>query len=101
MKFKTNDKIIVIAGKDKGKEGKIVKVFRNENKVVVEGVNILKKHIKAGKNKKGEIVEVPAPIDASNLAIIDPETKKGSRIAFEFDKKGKKIRISRKSGSKI
>lgn len=101
MKLKTNDNIIVLAGKDKGKEGKIVKIFRKENKAIVENVQIVKKHIKATKNEKGGVIEIPTAIDISNLAIIDPKTKKASRIAFEFDKNDKKIRISKKSGEKI
>lgn len=101
MKLKTNDNIIVLAGKDKGKEGKIVKIFRKENKAIVKDVQIVKKHIKATKNEKGGIIEIPTAIDISNLAIIDPKTKKASRVSFEFDKNGKKIRISKKSGEKI
>jgi large subunit ribosomal protein L24 len=101
MKFKTGDKVIVIAGKDKGKESTVLKVFRDENKLLLEGVNLVKKHQKAFSGETGGIVEMPSKIDASNVAILDPKTKKPSRIAFTFDKKGKKIRISKKSGEEI
>jgi len=101
MKFKTGDKVIVIAGKDKGKESKILKVFRDENKVLVEGVNLKKKHQKGYGDVKGGIVDVAAPIDASNIAILDPKTKKASRIGYTFDKKGKKVRIVKSSGTEI
>ena len=74
MNFKTGDKVVVISGKDKGKEGKITHVLRAENRVVVEGVNIVKKHVKGNGQTAGSINEVEAPIHASNVMIIDPET---------------------------
>lgn len=100
MKLKTGDKVMVIAGANKGKEGKIISVLGD--KVVVEGVNVRKKHLKPKYNGgNGEIKEVEAPIHVSNVMLIDPKTKKPSRIKFEFDKDGKKIRISKKSNEKI
>lgn len=101
MNFKTGDKVVVIAGKDKGKEGSITKVLRADNKVVVEGVNVAKKHIKPNGQTSGSIVEVELPIHASNVMIIDPKTKKGTRIGHTVDKNGKKIRVSKKSNSNI
>ena len=100
MKLKKNDNVVVISGADKGKEGKITKVL--DNKVIVEGVNVCKKHLKPKNNNgTGEIVEVERPIDASNVMLIDPKTKKPTKIKFEFDKDGKKIRVSKKSNEKI
>lgn len=101
MNFKTGDKVVVIAGKDKGKEGSITKVLRAEDKVVVEGVNVAKKHMKPNGQTSGSIVEVELPIHASNVMIIDPKTKKGTRIGHTVDKNGKKIRVSKKSNSNI
>ena len=101
MNFKTGDKVVVITGKDKGKEGTITKTLRAENKVIVEGVNVVKKHVKPQGNQPGSIVEVEAPIHASNVMIIDPKTKKGTRIGHEIDKQGKKIRVSKKSNSNL
>ena len=101
MKLKTGDKVVVIAGKDKGKEGAITKVLRNENKVVVEGVNVAKKHIKPNGQTAGSIQEIELPINASNVMIIDPKTKKPSRIGHTTDKNGKKIRVSKKSNSNL
>lgn len=98
MNFKTGDKVVVISGKDKGKEGKITKVLRTENKVVVEGVNIVKKHMKPNGQTSGSIVEIEAAIDASNVMMIDPKTKKRTRIGHTTDKNGKKVRIAKKSG---
>ncbi len=100
MKLKKGDKVVVIAGSNKGKEGKITKVL--EDKVIVEGVNMIKKHLKPKNNNgTGEIVSVEAPIHASNVMIIDPKTKKPTKIKKEIDKNGKKVRISKKSNEKI
>ena len=101
MKLKTGDKVVVIAGKDKGKEGTITKVLKNENKVVVEGVNVAKKHIKPNGQTAGSIQDIELPINASNVMIIDPKTKKPSRIGHTTDKNGKKIRVSKKSNSNL
>ena len=101
MRFKTGDKVVVITGKDKGKEGKITKILRDENKVVVEGINIAKKHVKPNGQTAGSIVEMEMPIHASNVMIVDPKTKKGTRIGYDTDKNGKKIRISKKSNSNL
>ena len=102
MNFKTGDKVVVIAGKDKGKEGLIKKILRADNKVVVEGVNVVKKHQKANAQGNGGIVEIEAPINASNVMILDPKTKKRTRIGHTTDTKtNKKIRIAKKSNEKI
>ena len=101
MHFKTGDKVVVISGKDKGKEGKIIKVLRNENRVVVEGVNIVKKHVKGNGQQAGSITEVEAAIHASNVMIIDPKTKKRTRIGHTVDKKGKKVRVAKKSNENL
>ena len=102
MKLKVGDKVKVIAGSSKGKEGKIIKTLREENRVIVEGVNIVKKHKKGNGQETGGILEVEAPIDASNVMIIDPKTKKPSRIGYTIDEKSnKKIRISKKTNEKI
>lgn len=91
MKIKINDTVKVITGKDKGKEGKIVKVFPSEMKVVVEGVNIVKKHVKASGEEKGGIIEVEKPVNISNLMLICPKCKKAVRVGFKFvdDKKSR------------
>lgn len=101
MNLKVGDKVVVIAGSSKGKEGKIIKVLKAENKVIVEGCNIVKKHKKGNGQETGGILEVEAPIHASNVMIIDPKTKKRTRIGHTMDKNNKKIRIAKKSGEKI
>ena len=102
MNFKVGDEVVVIAGSDKGKKGKIVKTLRAENKVVVEGVKIVKKHQKPTGQETGGILDVEAPISASNVMIVDPKTKKRTRIGHTTDPKtNKKIRIAKKSNEKI
>lgn len=102
MRLKTGDKVIVIAGSDKGHEGTIKKVLRDSNKVIVEGVNIVHKHQKASANSTGGILDIEAPIDASNVMLIDPKIKKPTRVGITIDEKSKKkIRISKKSNEKF
>ncbi len=102
MNFKVGDEVVVITGSDKGKKGKIIKTLKDENKVVVEGVHVVKKHERATAQSTGGIIEVEAPISASNVMIIDPKTKKRTRIGHTTDNKtNKKIRIAKKSNEKL
>ena len=102
MKLKKGDKVIVIAGADKGKTGTIQKVFPKLNRVVIDGVNVHKKHMKPRQNNpEGSIVEIFAPIDASNVAILDPKEKKPARITVKIDENGNKVRYTAKYGNKI
>ena len=103
MKIKVGDNVRVITGTNKGKEGKVLKVLRKENRVVIDGINVVKKHVKPNRtNETGGILEVEAPINASNVMLIDPKTKKVTRIGYKKDEKtNKKIRISKKSNEKI
>lgn len=97
MNFKKGDKVVVIAGKSKGKEGTILHVLRDQNKVVVESANMVKKHLKPQGEGNGSIVEVEAAIDASNVMMLDPKTKKPTRIGHTTNKDGKKVRFAKKS----
>lgn len=102
MKIIKGDKVVVIAGKDKGKEGIVQAVYPKTNKVVVEGVNVHKRHKKpTQQSPEGSVVEMYVPIHVSNVAIVDPKTKKASRVGYATDKDGKKIRVAKKSGSKL
>ena len=101
MNFKVGDEVVVIAGASKGKTGKITKVFRRENRVIVAGCNTIKKHKKGNGQETGGILEIDAPIHASNVMIVDPKTKKGTRIRYTTDKNDKKIRVAVKSGAEI
>lgn len=101
MHVKTGDKVQVITGKDKGKVGVVLKAFPAENRVIVEGVNVQKKHQKpAGMNKPGGIVESEGPIDASNVLLYDSSVKRGVRTRVEIVD-GKKVRVSTKSGERF
>lgn len=102
MRLKTGDKVIVITGSNKGQEGTIKKVLKDTNKVIVEGVNIVHKHQKASANSTGGILDIEAPINASNVMLIDPKTKKPTRVGITIDEKSKKkIRVSKKSNEKF
>lgn len=99
MKLVKGDKVIVIAGADKGKTGTIQKVIPEQNRVVVDNVNVRKKHQKPTQaNPEGSIVEVYAPINASNVMLLDPKTNKPTRIGHK-EVKGKKVRVAKKSGT--
>lgn len=101
MKLKVGDKVIVIAGNDKGKTGTIQKVDPKTNRVVVDGVNIRKKNVKPNQaNPEGSVKEIYAPIDASNVMLEDPKTKKPTRIGHK-EVKGKKVRVAKASGSEL
>lgn len=101
MKIKVNDNVIVLAGKDRGKEGKVIATIAEEEKVIVEGVNVVKKHQKNRyQEKSGEVIEKAMPIHVSNVALIDPKTKKPTRIGYEI-KDGKKVRVAKKSGQTV
>ena len=101
MKIKKGDNIIVIAGKDKGKKGKVVRALPADSKVVVEGINMRKKHQRAGKGRqKGQIIDIAMPIHISNVMIEDPKTGKPTRVGKRIAG-GKRIRIAKKSGTEI
>ena len=107
MKIHKNDNVMIIAGNDRGKSGKVLKVFPSDSKVIIEGINIRKRHTKPNqKNPQGGILEKEAPIHVSNVMLIDPKnneaTRLGSQIILdEKTKKKKRIRVSRVSGEMI
>ncbi len=97
----TGDTVVVIAGKDKGKKGKIARILREDNRVVVEGVNLVHRHTRpTPRNPNGGIIEREQPIHASNVMLIDPSTGKPTRVHFKTDDKGNKVRVA-KSGDEI
>ncbi|WP_262315150.1 50S ribosomal protein L24 [Lacticaseibacillus parakribbianus] len=101
MKIKTGDKVRVMRGKDAGKTGTVTKVLLNADKVIVEGVNMIKKHQKPNNaNPQGGIIDKEAAIHVSNVMLLDPESDKPTRIGSAV-KDGKKVRIAKKSGSAI
>lgn len=101
MKIKKGDKVKIIAGSDKGKEGIVQAVYPKINKVVVENVNVHKRHKKpTQQSPEGTIIDIYAPIDASKVQLIDPKTKKVCKVGYRVTKDGK-IRINKKTGEKI
>ena len=100
FKIKTGDKVIIIAGKDKGKTGNVSSVIKADDRVVVDGVNMVKRHKKATQESPGRIEEKEASIHISNVAHLDPENGKATRIRYEFNE-GVKRRLSVSSGSLI
>jgi large subunit ribosomal protein L24 len=102
IRLKKGDTVVVRSGKYKGKTGKISAVHPRENKVTVDGINIVKKHVKPNQvNPQGAIVEITKPIWVSKVAIVEPTTKKASRIGFTVDKEGKKVRVFKRTGKEI
>ena len=101
MFVKTGDKVKVIAGKDKGKEGVVVKTISSQDRVVVEGVNKVKKHQKPNNQyPQGGIVELEAPIHVSNVQLLDPSTNEPTEVGYKVED-GKKVRFAKKSGKTL
>ena len=101
LKIKKGDEVVVIAGKDKGKKGSVLRTIPSELRVVVSGVNVVKRHTRAGAGGPGGIIAKEAPLHISNVAIADPKSGKPSRVGYKLSKDGKKTRIARASGEAI
>ena len=102
MKIKKGDKVLILTGKDRGKSGNVIKVIQESNKVVVDKINVVKKHSKPRfEGAKGEIIEKPMPISASNVELICPKCNKPSRIGKKFLESGKKVKVCKKCGEEI
>jgi large subunit ribosomal protein L24 len=101
MKIRKGDRVKVITGRSKGKVGDVLRVIAAENRVVVSGVNMIKRHTKPGRTDAGGIVEREAAIHVSNVAILDPKTDKPAKIGFKFLEDGRKVRIARGSGETL
>lgn len=102
LHVKKDDNVIVITGKDKGKKGRVIAAYPRENRVLVEGVNIVKKHSRPSQQSpQGGIIEQEAPIHVSNVMLIDPKSGKVTRVGYKVLDNGKKVRIARKSGEVI
>ena len=101
-KIKKGDYVVVIAGKDKGQKGEVLKVFPRESRVVVKGVKMVKRHIRPSQaDPEGGIKQFEAPIHVSNVAHIDPKDNKATRVGFKTLKDGQKVRVTKKSGEVI
>jgi len=105
MKVHKGDTVLVIAGKDKGAKGKVIQAYPTRNKVLVEGVNRIKKHTPVSRTERGAasggIVTQEAPIHVSNVQLVDPETKRPARVGYKINEDGTKVRVLRPSGKEI
>ena len=100
LKIKKGDKVVVITGRDKGKTGEVLKVFREENRLLVQGIHMVKRHQRQTMQVQGGIIEKEATIHVSNVAHIDPKTSKPTRVGYRMDGE-RKIRVARASGEAI
>ena len=101
LKIKKGDNVVVIAGKDKGKSGEVLRVMPCEMRVLVQGVNIVKRHTKQAMGNPGGIVEKEAPLHVSNVAHLDPKDRKPTRVGFKTLDDGRKVRFAKRSGELI
>jgi large subunit ribosomal protein L24 len=101
LKIKKGDKVVVITGRDKGKTGEVKKVLPAENRVVVDGVNMVKRHTAPSAGNAGGIVEKEASIHVSNVAYVDPKTDKPTRVGYKTLEDGRKVRFAKRSGEII
>ena len=101
MKIRKGDRVKVIAGGSKGKVGDVLRVLPSEDRVVVSGVNMIKRHTKPSRTNEGGIVEREAAIHVSNVAVLDPKSDKPTKVGFKFLEDGRKVRVARGSGETI
>ena len=101
LKVRKGDQVLVLSGKDKGKKGEILKMLANDQRAIVQGVNMVKRHTAPSQAGAGGIVEKEAPIHISNVALIDPKEDKATRVGYKFLEDGRKVRYSKKSGEVI
>ncbi len=102
MRLKKGDKVVIIAGKNKGQNATILRAFPRDNMLVLDGMNLVKRHRRpSAQNRKGQIVDKPMPLHASNVMLLDPKTGKGTRIKITRDKDGNRQRVAVKSGEEL
>jgi large subunit ribosomal protein L24 len=101
LKVKKGDKVVVLAGRDKGKKGEILKVHPTDNKAVVRGVNVVRRHQKQSATREGGIISKEAPIHISNIAIEDPKDGEPTRVGYRILEDGRKVRFAKRSGELI
>ncbi len=100
-KIRKGDRVVVLTGRDKGRTGEVIEVRPSENRALVRGVNIVKRHQKQSAAQEGGIISKEAPIHLSNIAIADPKDGKPTRVGFRIEADGKKVRIAKRSGAEI
>ncbi len=100
-RIRKGDQVIVITGRDKGKTGEVSAVMIKENKLIVQGINLVKRHTKPTQQSAGGIITKEAPIHVSNVSLIDPESGKATRVGFEVQENGQKVRVAKRSNKVI
>jgi large subunit ribosomal protein L24 len=101
FKIKKGDKVVVVTGSDRGKTGEVLRVLRSEMRVLVQGVNMMKRHTRQSPGEPGGIIEKEAPVHISNVAHIDPRDDKATRVGWKIVEAGRKVRFARRSGEVI
>jgi len=101
LKIKKGDHVVVLTGKDKGKHGEVLKVIPSENRAIVQGVAMMRRHQRQSASQEGGIITKEAPVDISNIALEDPKDGKPTRVGYKFLKDGRKVRFARRSGEVI
>jgi large subunit ribosomal protein L24 len=101
MKIRKGDDVIVLTGRDKGRKGSVLRAMPSEGRVIVQGVNMVKRHTRPSVSGPGGIVEKEAPIHVSNVAAVDPDSGKATRVGFKSLEDGRKVRVARRSGEVI
>ena len=101
QKIRKGDKVVVLAGKDKGRSGEVLSVQPKEDTALVRGVNLIRRHQKQSQSQEGGIITKEAPIHLSNIALADPKDGKPTRVGFKLEKDGKKVRFAKRSGETI
>ena len=101
FRLRKGDDVVVISGRDKGKTGSILQVIRSEDRVIVDGINMVKRHTRPSQNQPGGIVDKEAPIHISNVALADPKDGSATRVGYKFLEDGRKVRVAKQSGEVI
>jgi large subunit ribosomal protein L24 len=101
FKIKKGDEVVILAGKDKGKKGAILQVITDKHRVLVSGINMVKKHTKPSQKSPGGIIAQEASLHVSNVALVDKKTGKPTRVGYKIEKDGTKVRIAKRSGEKV
>jgi large subunit ribosomal protein L24 len=101
LKIKKGDHVVVVTGKDKGKKGEVLKVLPAENRAIVKGVSMVRRHQRQSASQEGGIITKEAPIHISNIALEDPKDGKPTRVGYKFLRDGRKVRFARRSGEVI
>ena len=101
FRIKKGDEVVVITGSERGKKGKVLQVLQKNSRVLVQGVNMVKRHTKQSQTSQGGILEKESPMHVSNVSLVDPKLGKPSKIGFKFLEDGRKVRLSKRSGEVV